>query len=198
MFSNHKFLEKRTPANGIGRCEYIKLLADEYKTTSSPGKSQSTKSPRTILKKSFFLEAKLQISANLANFSYDPINYNFLKEAGVLGIFLELLVCENEQLVVHGLAGLCNICLDPESFDFILAENGFQLITNLIISSKNTEILVNALTTTIFLLETSKNSLKVPRELIEKVQQLSKLDNLRIKKLATLFLIDYVLDESIN
>lgn len=115
-----------------------------------------------------------------------------------MGIFLELLVCENEQLIVHGLAGLCNICLDPESFDFILAENGFQLITNLIISSKNTEILVNALTTTIFLLETSKNSLKVPRELIEKVQQLSKLDNLRIKKLATLFLIDYVLDESIN
>lgn len=38
MFSTCQSLQKRTPANGIGREEYIKLLSDEYFETSDIGK----------------------------------------------------------------------------------------------------------------------------------------------------------------
>lgn len=37
MFSTSQSLQKRTPENGIGREEYIKLLADEYYETSDIG-----------------------------------------------------------------------------------------------------------------------------------------------------------------
>lgn len=39
MFSTPESLNKRTPDNGIGREEYIRLLADEYYETSDIGKN---------------------------------------------------------------------------------------------------------------------------------------------------------------
>lgn len=57
------------------------------------------------------LEAKEQVTANLANFAYDPINYEFLKKSSVLEIFLHLLVSGNEKLTLHGITGICNFCL---------------------------------------------------------------------------------------
>lgn len=58
---------------------------------------------------SFFLEAKCQVLANLANFAYDPINFEFLRKLKVLDLFLEQLSQNNEQLLNFGLAGLCNL-----------------------------------------------------------------------------------------
>lgn len=37
MFSTHERLQKRTPANGIDRREYIRLLVDEYYETTDIG-----------------------------------------------------------------------------------------------------------------------------------------------------------------
>lgn len=54
-------------------------------------------------------EAKCQVLANLANFAYDPINYEFLRKLRVLDLFLEQLSQNNEQLLNFGLAGLCNL-----------------------------------------------------------------------------------------
>lgn len=51
------------------------------------------------------------MSANLANFAYDPINYNHLREALAIELFIELLSSSNPSLVRHGIAGLCNLCL---------------------------------------------------------------------------------------
>jgi len=36
----------------------------------------------------FFLEAKYQVLANLANFAYDPINYDWLFELNVVDLFI--------------------------------------------------------------------------------------------------------------
>lgn len=38
MFSTKERLEQRTPANGIDRKEFIKLLVDEYYETTDVGK----------------------------------------------------------------------------------------------------------------------------------------------------------------
>lgn len=59
----------------------------------------------------FDAEAKEQVTANLANFAYDPINFKFLKAAECIPLFLELLASPNSTLVLHGIAALCNICL---------------------------------------------------------------------------------------
>lgn len=56
-------------------------------------------------------EAQEQVTANLANFSYDPLNFSYLIEAKAVDLFLQLLQNPNEKLVLHGIAGLCNLCL---------------------------------------------------------------------------------------
>jgi hypothetical protein len=131
------------------------------------------------------------VTANLANFAYDPINFLFLREANVLDIFLEVLASSNETLVLHGIAGICNICVEPESRDYILAAGGFELIAQLLARSDNTEIILNCITTLIFLLNAKKDSLEVSSGLVDRIRKLKDSENLRIKKLATLFLEDH-------
>jgi KaiC/GvpD/RAD55 family RecA-like ATPase len=57
------------------------------------------------------LEAKEQVLANLANFAYDPINYDFLRKLKVIDIFLDNLSESNIKLQEFAVAGLCNLCL---------------------------------------------------------------------------------------
>jgi KaiC/GvpD/RAD55 family RecA-like ATPase len=59
----------------------------------------------------FISEAKEQVLANLANFAYDPINYEFLRKLNVIDLFLDQLSEENTNLVQFGLGGLCNLAL---------------------------------------------------------------------------------------
>lgn len=54
-------------------------------------------------------EAQEQVTANLANFAYDPINWQYLKDGAAIELFLELLSSQNPRLVLHGTAALCNI-----------------------------------------------------------------------------------------
>lgn len=44
-------------------------------------------------------DAKEQVLANLANFAYDPGNYQYLRQLQVLDLFLDSLSEENETLV---------------------------------------------------------------------------------------------------
>lgn len=54
---------------------------------------------------------KRQLIANLANFAYDPINYEFLRELSVLNIFLDLLADDDYLLTRFAISGLCNLAL---------------------------------------------------------------------------------------
>lgn len=49
--------------------------------------------------------------ANLANFAYDPINYDHLRTLGVLNLFLEQLSEDETTLCRFSLGGLCNLAL---------------------------------------------------------------------------------------
>lgn len=56
--------------------------------------------PRTWLQCRFSAtDAKEQVLANLANFAYDPSNYQYLRQLQVLDLFLDSLSEENETLV---------------------------------------------------------------------------------------------------
>jgi len=69
---------------------------------------------------SLISEAKEQVLANLANFAYDPINYEFLRKLNVIDLFLDQLSEENTNFVQFGLGGLCNLALGNCAFVYIL------------------------------------------------------------------------------
>lgn len=54
-------------------------------------------------------ECKKQTLANLANFAYDPINYEFIKQLHLTDLFLSELSDNNEELINFAVSGLCNL-----------------------------------------------------------------------------------------
>lgn len=76
------------------RRRYLTQLVDEFSKTTA-------------------MECKQQVLANLANFAYDPYNYHFFQEIGVVPVFLaELSVNRNEVLTEYAMAGVCNCVAD--------------------------------------------------------------------------------------
>ncbi|EDW97320.1 uncharacterized protein LOC6537041 [Drosophila yakuba] len=124
MFSSHRTLKRRTPAQGIDRREYIGHLVDEYYTTTN-------------------IEAQQQVTANLANFAYDPINWSHLLEADALEVFLASLETQDQLLKVHGIAALCNLCLDKTAAQLIREQ--LKLITGLFVRTDHPEIVLHSL-----------------------------------------------------
>uniref|UniRef100_A0A8V5HDA4 Uncharacterized protein n=1 Tax=Melopsittacus undulatus TaxID=13146 RepID=A0A8V5HDA4_MELUD len=64
----------------LGRLEYLQALVTEFQATESA-------------------EAKEQVLANLANFAYDPRNYEYLRQLQVLDLFLDMLGESSDTLV---------------------------------------------------------------------------------------------------
>ncbi|CAG9782880.1 unnamed protein product [Diatraea saccharalis] len=120
-------LQKRTPYNGTNRENFLSLLVDEFLNTTSK-------------------DAKCQVLANLANFAYDPINYVYIRDVGVLDIFLYVVKNETENKLLHfATAGICNLCLDPLNAEYILKHLGLTPLTALL-NCKSTVIEANILT----------------------------------------------------
>ncbi|KAM4844706.1 armadillo repeat-containing protein 7 isoform 2-T2 [Thomomys bottae] len=84
----------------VGRLGYLQALVTEFQETQSR-------------------DAKEQVLANLANFAYDPNNYQYLRQLQVLDLFLDSLSEENETLVefaighgeAHPWSGDSRLCL---------------------------------------------------------------------------------------
>ena len=133
------------------------------------------------------LEAQQQVTANLANFAYDPINYEFLKKAKAHDLFLEVLPHSDEKLVLHGIAGLCNFVTDKLIRDYVIRSGGIRPILKLLRHS-NKDIVINALTTLIFLNTEESKSDIFAKENINRVKDLVKTDNKRVQNVANLFL----------
>ncbi|KAG5884347.1 hypothetical protein JTB14_024426 [Gonioctena quinquepunctata] len=151
MFSRKDQLLQRTGEYGVGRYEFLRQLIQEFTTTTS-------------------YECKKQTLANLANFTYDPINYEFIKQLHLIDLFLAELSNDNEELIHFALAGLCNIVCDPESREYIISLNGVKLISSFLLH-KNEEISLNALTTLFYIYE-SKNTV-VSQELEQTIFQMN-------------------------
>lgn len=105
----------RCPLMELGRLEYLQALVTEFQVTDSTGNkrrcslalsvSSISSHPRPF---SFSLaEAKEQVLANLANFAYDPSNYEYLRQLQVLDLFLDMLTEDNETLVEFAMGKGC-------------------------------------------------------------------------------------------
>lgn len=120
----------------------------------------------------FLVEAKEQVTANLANFAYDPLNYEYLKKHNVLLIFLDLLVSCNEKLIEHGIAGICNFCLDEQVQALLFEDNHLELIQNLLDYTNKERILLPTVTILILLAETTAKPEVLSRTVLERVDAL--------------------------
>lgn len=94
---------------------------------------------------------KRQVLANLANFGYDPINYEHFRKLNVLDLFLDVLVDEVDVTMIEfAIGGICNCCLDKLNKEFLI-ENDAVTIVAQHLSSSNEETVLSAITTLMYL-----------------------------------------------
>ncbi|XP_007445066.1 armadillo repeat-containing protein 7 [Python bivittatus] len=156
---------------GLGRLEYLQALVTEFQVTESS-------------------EAKEQVLANLANFAYDPRNYEYLRQLKVLDLFLDMLTEDNETLVEFALGGLCNLCLDKINKDYILEAGGVAAVVNCL-ASANEETVLSAVTSLMYLTTPQSCQEITTLPVIECMLRFSLSTNRRLRNLATIFLEDY-------
>ncbi|KAL3869067.1 hypothetical protein ACJMK2_041794 [Sinanodonta woodiana] len=178
MFSSKEQLEKRTGPYGIGRFSYLQSLVTEYQDTTSD-------------------EAKKETLANLANFAYDPINYEHLRKLNVLDLFLDALEEANEKFVEFAIGGICNACLDKQNKDYILKNDGVRLVTRCI-SSPNEDTVLSAITTLMYLMTPTSKQEITAFPIVECMLRFSQSKNKKLSNLAQVFLEDYCSKEQIQ
>lgn len=171
MFTTKEQLIKRTGKNTVERYDFLKLLATEFKTTKSR-------------------DAKEQVLANLANFAYDPINYGYIRQLKIIDLFLYTLSEDNTTLVRFAIGGICNLCLDRINKLYILRNQGVQLISALL-DSNDEETVLSVITSLMFLITAESKSEITSAHIVEKISELSKSKNTRIKNLAVIFLEEH-------
>ncbi|XP_012568504.1 uncharacterized protein [Cicer arietinum] len=109
MFTNDQRQQERTGRYGTPRLQYLQELVTQFQIASED-------------------ETKEKILANLANFAYDPYNFNFLRQLNVLELFLDCITEPNEKLIEFGVGGICNGCVDPANAAIIAGVGGIPLI----------------------------------------------------------------------
>jgi hypothetical protein len=138
MFATPQSLKRRTGQFGVNRYEYLKQLLHEYATTDVD-------------------ECKEQILANLANFAYDPINYEYFRRLSVIDIFLKVLNESNaagNKSVYFALSAVCNMCNDEKTAKYLL-KSEHNLISTLLgflfVDNADVNLVLNILIIFIFL-----------------------------------------------
>ncbi|GKA61077.1 hypothetical protein Tco_0760484 [Tanacetum coccineum] len=94
MFTNNQRQEERTGKYGTPRVQYLQELVAQFQNASTEA-------------------SKEKISANLANFAYDPFSYTFQRQLNVLELFFDCITEPNEKLIEFGADGICNSCVYP-------------------------------------------------------------------------------------
>ncbi|KAL6044640.1 Armadillo repeat-containing protein 7 [Balamuthia mandrillaris] len=171
MFSTEGQLRRRTGKYDAPRFEYLQALVTEFQDTTDA-------------------EAKRQVLANLANFAYDPINYDHFRKLNVLDLFLDVLSePDNDQAVEFAMGGLCNCCLDPQFAAFILENDGVPLVAGCL-GSANLETVLSAITTLYYLLTPSSLDLIAGENspIVECIEKYSTSKNVRLSNLSKLCL----------
>lgn len=126
----------------------------------------------------------------MANFAYDPINYAFIRNVGVLDIFLHALKCElDDKLILFATAGICNLCLDPDNAEYILQYEGVRLLISHL-KNKSNETIANIITTLMYLYTEQTKDQILSHNVIEIIKSLVHSDDKRLVNLSKIFLED--------
>lgn len=178
MFSTKEQLDKKTGPYGIGRLSYLQSLVTEFQDTNS-------------------LESKQQVLANLANFAYDPLNYDYFRTLNVLDLFLDAVEETDDKLVEFAVGGISNCCLDKENKEYFLKNNGVQSVIRCL-SSQNEETVLSAITTLMYLTTPSSKAEICCLPVVECMLRFSEASNKRLSNLAQVFIQDYCTESQVN
>ncbi|KAK3886185.1 hypothetical protein Pcinc_009645 [Petrolisthes cinctipes] len=171
MFTSQALLERRSGKKGVDRPQYLKELLEEFNNTDQP-------------------EVKCQVLANLANFAYDPINYPWLRQLGVIDVFLTQVSEGSTDLCHFATAGLSNLALDKENKAYINKSGGVAIVSECL-NSHHPDIVAAALTTLMFLVTPQSKPEITNGSVVKQVVTLTTSDDPRIRNLANIFLVDY-------
>ncbi|XP_076462901.1 armadillo repeat-containing protein 7-like [Babylonia areolata] len=171
MFSSKDYLERKTGPDDVDRFHYLQALVTEYQDTEEE-------------------DCKQQVLANLANFAYDPINYDFMRRLNILDLFLDSLEEQDEKLVEFGLGGLCNACLDKKNKEHILRNGGVPLVIKCL-SSCSEETVMSAITALMYLITPKSQADITILPVVECMLRFAACPNTRLSNLATVFIEDY-------
>ncbi|XP_067932301.1 armadillo repeat-containing protein 7-like isoform X1 [Watersipora subatra] len=175
MFSSKQRLAKRTGQYGIGRLSYLQSLVQEFQSTESSN-------------------SKREILANLANFAYDPINYDYLRQLNVLDMFLDVLADKEDQdpsLKLYALTGICNSALDKRIKAFYIENGGVKLVLDYL-NCDDSEMLIQAVTSLMYLVNNDSRKDIMSDSVKLRMAELVKSSDTRVKNLATIFMEDYI------
>ncbi|CAI5469863.1 unnamed protein product [Closterium sp. Yama58-4] len=174
MFSTAARLTERQGRSGTPRLEYLQALVTEFQTTEIE-------------------EAKEQIVANLANFAYDPVNYDYLRKLNVLELFLDCLTEENTKLIDFGMGGLCNASADAVNASAIATADNIPLIIDRLSSPVESTVL-SALACRYYICTPRTRSLILTSSLLERVNCFAaeSCPNPRVRNLAICFMRQHV------
>ncbi|KAL4648596.1 armadillo repeat-containing protein 7 [Arapaima gigas] len=163
---------------GPDRFEYLQALVTEFQDTDSA-------------------EAREQVLANLANFAYDPGNFEALRQLQVTELFLDMLTEESEDLVEFGLGGLCNLSVDHGCRDDILQSGGVALVTGCL-SRRREETVLSAIGTLMNLTTAVSRAQTTQGAVLQCMLRFSLSESMRLRNLATVFLQDYCTREQVE
>lgn len=178
MFTTQEYIDRKTGEHGIGRLNYLQSLVTEFQDSSEE-------------------EAQEQVLANLANFAYDPINYEHFKKLNMVDLFLDCLEERNENMVEFAIGGLCNCCLDKEIKRHILDNGGVQLIVKCL-SRPVENTVMSAITTLMYLVTPESKSEITAVPIVECMLRFSCSSNKQLANLAHVFLNDYCSSDQID
>ncbi|KAK7919418.1 hypothetical protein WMY93_010702 [Mugilogobius chulae] len=167
-------MSRKGSAEGSDRFEYLQTLVTEFQDTDSEGAS----------------------AGKSGKFSYDPKNYNHLRDLQVTDLFLDMLTEDNDNFVEFGMGGLCNLSMVPEFRDFILQNDGINLITNCL-SKRNEETVLSAITTLMNLITINSRSEITQPGVLHCMLRFSLSESPRLRNLASVFLQDCCSEEQV-
>ncbi|KAK3783324.1 hypothetical protein RRG08_044333 [Elysia crispata] len=173
MFSTREYLEKKTGPYGVGRLSYLQSLVTEFQESAESDN-----------------ETKEQILANLANFAYDPINYEYFKKLNITDLFLDCLDEENDKLVEFAIGGICNCCLDKEIKDHIIGASGIELIIKCL-SKPQENTVMSAITALMYLVTPISKQDITALPVVECMLRYAKCPSKQVANLAQVYLEDY-------
>ena len=99
----------------------------------------------------------------MANFAYDPINYDHFRKLNILDLFLDVVAEEtDDKMIEYAMGGICNCCLDPANMKYLVENDGVELSVKCL-GSGNEETVLSAITTLIYITtpETKKGLLSL-------------------------------------
>ncbi|KAL2641949.1 hypothetical protein R1flu_009536 [Riccia fluitans] len=176
MFSNEERQKERAGKYGTPRLEYLQQLVTEFQQTVSE-------------------EAKEQIVAHLANFGYDPLNYEYLRQLHVQDLFLDCLTEPNEKLVEFAVGGISNCCPDPANAAVIVSSGGIPLLISCLSSPVENTVLSTVTSLYYLCTPSTRKEILIP-QVIEAIRAYAASDaNCRFRNIATAFLGRYAMDK---